>query len=75
MKRLEKRVAAIEAASSGYARAGGTATDCCATFGYSLEQAIAEFGSFPAFCYALLERGDARQALIRLSKEGAPQSN
>lgn len=75
MKRLEKRVAAIEAASSGHTRTGGTAAECCATFGYSLEWAIAEFGSFPAFCYALLERRDARQALNRLSKEGAPQSN
>lgn len=75
MKRLEKRVAAIEAASSRHALAGGTAAECCAAFGYSLEQAIADFGSFPVFCYALLERSDAREALIRLSKEDAPQSN
>lgn len=57
--RLHSRVARLEAARTDQ-RPEPTCTPekTCASCGYTLEQAVAEFGSFPNFCYAMMIRPD-----------------
>lgn len=85
MRRLEQRIGRLEATQVNRPRPSGTPEQCCSRFGYSLEQATEEFGSFPAFCYAMLIRrdstlkpsgGDAHAAYMALlntrTKKGNP---
>jgi len=58
---IERRLRALEAAQEArtdHSDSAGSPEDCCSSFGYTLEQAVAEFGSFPAFCHGMLMRSD-----------------
>lgn len=56
MRKLEQRVARLEAEKLDRSWNSGTPAECTAAFGYTLEQAVAGFGSFPAFCYGVMVR-------------------
>lgn len=56
---IERRLRALEAAQvskTDLPRSSGSPEECCASYGYTLDQAVAEFGSYPAFCYAMMTR-------------------
>lgn len=64
MKTLEQRLARLEQTRAEQRSAAGTPEQCCASFGYTLDQACAEFGSFPAFCYAMMIRRSADETPV-----------
>lgn len=59
MSKLEKRLARLEEGKAALPRTFRTPEECCAIFGYTISRVVSEFGSFPAFCRAMLDKADS----------------